>query len=69
MPLYAAMLVPARAIQIKSLLSKPLLRPVSTVQVYTRQFTCTSVQLHQAMCVRYNWAKQSVFALPSTALR
>ena len=45
------------------------LAPVSTVQVYTRQFTSTSVQLDQPMCVHYNWAKQSVCTLPSTELR
>jgi hypothetical protein len=46
-----------------------ILAPVSAVQVYTRQFICTSIQLLQAMCIYYNWVKQSVFALPYTALR
>ena len=54
----------------KCLLSKPLLRPGQRQFLqYTRQFTCTSVQLDQPMCVRYNWAKQSVCTLPFTMLR
>jgi hypothetical protein len=74
LPLYAAMLVSGLVLedtQMFTLKTSPeaMLAPVSAVQVYTRQFTCTSVQLLQAMCVCYNWAKKSEFALPSTALR
>ena len=74
LPLYTAMFVWRVSVGIKnkfSLKTSPEARmaPVSIVQVYTRQFTCASVQLDQAMCVRYKWAKQSVFALPSIFLQ
>ena len=70
-PLYTAMWVGGlvRITHTKNLLSKPLRRPVSTVQVYTRLFTWISLQPDQAMCVCYKWVKQSACALPSIGLR